>query len=212
MTVSIILAAKGREVTTIEPGSTMKSAMAGMSPATRAGSCAWGSVPLVMFEALGVSTLATLPRPTSDLVTVTLALSEWPLPVVEVAALAARSVVRLVICDSVYGGPAGIDGLLVVDLPPEEALKVTLEAPYTRYPVYRETIDNVIGTLHVRDLFQALHDRGIASVDLEAMLRAPYVVPETKDRSLEQIQSDLGADADQAMSRDRSSERDRVLG
>ena len=28
MTVSIILAAKGREVTTIEPGATMKSAMA----------------------------------------------------------------------------------------------------------------------------------------------------------------------------------------
>src|SRR5919198_1729864 len=58
-----------------------------------------------------------------------------------------------------------------IDLPPEEALKVTLDAPYTRYPVYRETVDNVIGTLHVRDLFQALHDRGLASVDLEALLR-----------------------------------------
>jgi CBS domain containing-hemolysin-like protein len=68
-----------------------------------------------------------------------------------------------------------------IDLPPEEALKVTLEAPYTRYPVYRETIDNVIGTLHVRDLFQALHDRGFAGVDLEALLRPPFVVPETKD-------------------------------
>ena len=64
-----------------------------------------------------------------------------------------------------------------IDLPPEEALKVTLEAPYTRYPVYRETIDNVIGTLHVRDLFQALQQQGIESVDLDAMLRPPYVVP-----------------------------------
>src|SRR5579884_261457 len=68
-----------------------------------------------------------------------------------------------------------------IDLPPEEALAVTLEAPYTRYPVYSETIDNVIGTLHVRDLFQALHDKGFAAVDLRALLRAPYVVPETKD-------------------------------
>ncbi len=68
-----------------------------------------------------------------------------------------------------------------IDLPPEEALKVTLEAPFTRYPVYRETIDNVIGTLHVRDLFQALHDEGLASVDLDALLRPPFVVPETKD-------------------------------
>jgi CBS domain containing-hemolysin-like protein len=68
-----------------------------------------------------------------------------------------------------------------IDLPPEEALAVTLEAPYTRYPVYSETIDNVIGTLHVRDLFQALHDKGFASVDLRSLLRAPYVVPETLD-------------------------------
>src|SRR5512133_681668 len=68
-----------------------------------------------------------------------------------------------------------------IDLPPEEALKVTLEAPFTRYPVYRESIDNVIGTLHVRDLFQALHDRGFTGVDLEALLRPPFVVPETKD-------------------------------
>jgi CBS domain containing-hemolysin-like protein len=68
-----------------------------------------------------------------------------------------------------------------IDLPPEEALAVTLEAPFTRYPVYSETIDNVIGTLHVRDLFQALHDKGFAAVDLHSLLRAPYVVPETKD-------------------------------
>lgn len=32
------------------------------------------------------------------------------------------------------------------------------------------------------------------------------VVPETQDRSLEQIQSDLGADADQPLGRDRAGE------
>jgi hypothetical protein len=38
------------------------------------------------------------------------------------------------------------------------------------------------------------------------------VVPETKDRSLEEIQSDLGADADQPLARDtsRGRERDRT--
>jgi putative hemolysin len=68
-----------------------------------------------------------------------------------------------------------------IDLPPEEALKVTLEAPYTRYPAYRESLDNVLGILHVRDLFQAVHDRGLAAVDIESLLRPPYMVPETKD-------------------------------
>jgi putative hemolysin len=66
-------------------------------------------------------------------------------------------------------------------LPPEQALKAVLESPYTRYPVYRESIDDIIGILHVRDLFTAVHDRGIAAVNLEEIVRPPYVVPETKD-------------------------------
>jgi CBS domain containing-hemolysin-like protein len=70
---------------------------------------------------------------------------------------------------------------IAIDLPPEEALKVTLESPYTRYPVYRESLDNIVGVLHVRDLFTALHDHGLAQVELEAILRPAYMVPETKD-------------------------------
>jgi putative hemolysin len=67
------------------------------------------------------------------------------------------------------------------DLPPEEALAALLESPYTRYPVYRESLDEIIGVLHVRDLFAALHDRGIAQVEIEQLLRPVYIVPETKD-------------------------------
>ena len=33
----------------------------------------------------------------------------------------------------------------------------------------------------MRDLFHALHDRGIAQVELEELLRPVYIVPETKD-------------------------------
>jgi len=68
-----------------------------------------------------------------------------------------------------------------IDLPPEEALAVVLDSPYTRYPVYRESLDDIVGVLHVRDLFSAIHDRGLAGVDLEGLLRPAYVVPETKD-------------------------------
>ena len=68
-----------------------------------------------------------------------------------------------------------------VTLPIEEALKSVLESPYTRYPVYRESIDDVIGVLHVRDLFTAVYDRGIAEVRIEEIVRPPYIVPETKD-------------------------------
>ena len=34
--------------------------------------------------------------------------------------------------------------------------------------VYVGTLDNVVGILHVRDLFSALVDRGIANVNVEA--------------------------------------------
>jgi len=68
-----------------------------------------------------------------------------------------------------------------VDMPPEEALRAVLESPYTRYPAYRETPEHIIGILHLRDLLKAMIDRGMAEVDLEAILRPPYIVPETKD-------------------------------
>ncbi len=68
-----------------------------------------------------------------------------------------------------------------VDLPPEQALAVVLDSPYTRYPVYRESLDDIVGVLHVRDLFTAIYERGIANVRLEELLRPAYIVPETKE-------------------------------
>jgi CBS domain containing-hemolysin-like protein len=70
---------------------------------------------------------------------------------------------------------------LSVDLPPEECLAAVIDSPYTRYPVYRGSPDDIVGILHVRDLFSALNDRGIANVRIEELLRPPLVVPETKD-------------------------------
>src|SRR5438552_2734177 len=68
-----------------------------------------------------------------------------------------------------------------VDMPPEEALTAVIDSPYTRYPVYRESLDDVVGILHVRDLIKAMHDRGLAQVRLEELVRDAYIVPETKD-------------------------------
>ena len=68
-----------------------------------------------------------------------------------------------------------------IALPAEEALKAVLESPYTRYPIYRESLDDIVGVLHIRDLIEAMHDRGIVSVDLENLVRPAYMVPETKD-------------------------------
>jgi putative hemolysin len=68
-----------------------------------------------------------------------------------------------------------------VKLPPSELLAAVIDSPYTRYPAYRESLDDIVGILHVRDLFSALYANGIDTVSIESLLRPAYVVPETKD-------------------------------
>ncbi len=70
---------------------------------------------------------------------------------------------------------------LSIDLPPEECLAAVIESPYTRYPVYRGSLEEVVGILHVRDLFSAMNEQGLANVKIEAILRTAPFVPETKD-------------------------------
>ena len=70
---------------------------------------------------------------------------------------------------------------LSIDLPPEQALEAVMDAPFTRYPVYRGNLDDVVGVLHVRDLFHALRDRGMEQVQIEDIVRPAHIVPETKD-------------------------------
>jgi putative hemolysin len=70
---------------------------------------------------------------------------------------------------------------LSVELPPEQCLAAVIDSPFTRYPVYRESLDNIVGILHVRDLFSAMYDRGIEGVRVEELVRPAHMVPETKD-------------------------------
>jgi CBS domain containing-hemolysin-like protein len=69
---------------------------------------------------------------------------------------------------------------LSLDLPAEQALEAVLDSPYTRYPVYRDSLDEIVGILHVRDLVEAMHTRG-DGIGLQEILRPATMVPETKD-------------------------------
>ena len=70
---------------------------------------------------------------------------------------------------------------LSIELPPEAALRLVLDSPYTRYPVYRGSLDDILGILHIRALVAAINDQSISSVRLGELLHPAYVVPETKD-------------------------------
>jgi CBS domain containing-hemolysin-like protein len=69
---------------------------------------------------------------------------------------------------------------LPVSLTPAEALTEVLEHPYTRYPVFEEDLDDIVGLLHVRTLFGAMQNGGSAEPNLRGLCRPAHVVPETK--------------------------------
>lgn len=67
---------------------------------------------------------------------------------------------------------------LSIDTPEEELLAKISESGHSRFPVYSESIDNVLGILYVKDLLTVIsrHEK----IDLEKLLRKAYFVPESK--------------------------------
>lgn len=62
----------------------------------------------------------------------------------------------------------------------DEVLKIMERDGYSRYPVYEETIDNVIGVLYVKDLIPVILNRDEKPFDLKSLIRKPYFIPESK--------------------------------
>jgi CBS domain containing-hemolysin-like protein len=67
-----------------------------------------------------------------------------------------------------------------IDDPIEEIHKDIASSGYTRLPVCRKTVDNIIGVLNVKDLLK-IAPRIITVSDIMANLTKPYYIPETKN-------------------------------
>ena len=72
---------------------------------------------------------------------------------------------------------------LDISTPEEEVLKTTIECRHTRIPIYEETIDNIIGVLHVKDMLE--YWAAGKPVDLRQLIvdRTPFFTPESKKLS-----------------------------
>lgn len=68
-----------------------------------------------------------------------------------------------------------------IDDPFEELIDEILETRHSRIPVYEESIDNIIGVLHVKDVMIELRKNPLDQIDIRGMLHKPFFVPETKD-------------------------------
>ncbi|MGC9195112.1 MAG: hemolysin family protein [Syntrophobacteraceae bacterium] len=58
-----------------------------------------------------------------------------------------------------------------------EIIKIILESGHSRIPIFQDSIDNIIGTLHAKDLLGFWHADDMAIRDI---VRPPYFIPETK--------------------------------
>jgi len=66
------------------------------------------------------------------------------------------------------------------ETPYEELIKITLENQYTRYPIYEESFDNILGFIHVKDLYALEHENQDPKPDfINSIIRPIMLIPET---------------------------------
>jgi CBS domain containing-hemolysin-like protein len=77
---------------------------------------------------------------------------------------------------------------LAIDATLDETLALVEESRRSRYPVYEETIDNIVGLVLAKDLIPVLHARN-ADFSLRSIVRPVHVVPGT--REVEEVLADF---------------------
>ncbi len=75
--------------------------------------------------------------------------------------------------------------MFVVNVAESLDIQAILATGYSRIPVIEDTIDNVIGILHVKDLFASFQkltaaEGRIDSLDIKSIMKKPYFIPESK--------------------------------
>lgn len=65
-----------------------------------------------------------------------------------------------------------------IDISLDDLLDLGVASPHSRFPVYEDTLDNVVGVIHIKDLLRAAR-HGRESFDLGSIVRQPLFVPET---------------------------------
>ena len=64
------------------------------------------------------------------------------------------------------------------DCKKEELIEKIITSGHSRFPVYSESTDNVVGVLYIKDLLKSIANN--EEIDILKIIRKPYFVPESK--------------------------------
>jgi CBS domain containing-hemolysin-like protein len=62
-----------------------------------------------------------------------------------------------------------------LNTPLDKVVEYVANEGHSRYPVYRETLDNIVGLLYAKDLFAVVRDGRIATTKLSELMRTPVM-------------------------------------
>ena len=67
------------------------------------------------------------------------------------------------------------------DDPPEQLVEAVLQSPYTRLPVWKGELDNIVGVVHAKALLRAVQEAGgdMGQIDILSVASSPWFVPDT---------------------------------
>lgn len=67
------------------------------------------------------------------------------------------------------------------DVKEDELMEIISNTGHSRFPVYKETFDEVVGILYVKELLLYMHRlRDLSKMDIMKVVRKPYFIPESK--------------------------------
>lgn len=61
-----------------------------------------------------------------------------------------------------------------------DVARIIVDSGHSRIPVHKETRDNIVGIIHAKDLLRCLVESDQRRMPVEALMREPFFVPETK--------------------------------
>jgi putative hemolysin len=65
------------------------------------------------------------------------------------------------------------------DTPLQEIIRLISKTTFTKFPVYEENLDQILGIVHVKDLLHAMQSEDCKNCNARSLLREPIYVPET---------------------------------